>query len=50
VAADAFVIVDAGATAIRDEFASVDLDRAGMIRGVVVDQVDAAVDEPMSEP
>src|SRR5215472_18345646 len=49
VAADALVVVDAIAAAVEDELAPVDLDRAGMVRGVAVDQVDAAVDEPAGE-
>ena len=49
VAADAFVIVDAIAAAVEDEPAPVDLDRAGVMRGVAVDQVDTAVDQPSGE-
>jgi hypothetical protein len=50
VAGDVFVVVDAVAAAAQDEFAAVYLDGSRVVRGVAVDQVDAAADQPAGEP
>src|SRR5713226_1623479 len=48
-AGNAFVVVDAVTAAVEDELAAEDLDRAGVVRGVAVDEVDAPVDQPAGE-
>ena len=47
VAADPLVIVDKIAAAIQDQFLAVDLERPRMVRGMSMDKIDSAVDEPM---
>jgi hypothetical protein len=49
VAADALVVVDEVAAAVEDELPVVHLDRPGMVRGVAVHDVHAAVDETVGE-
>ena len=46
---DALVVVDAVAAAVEDELAPEHLDRARVVRGVTVDQVGPAVDQPVGE-
>ena len=46
---DAFVVVDAVAAAVQDELAPEHLDRARVMRGVAVDEVDTAADQPVGE-
>jgi len=47
---DPFIVVDAVAAAVQHQLVAVDLDRPRMVRGMAVDDVDPAVDEPMREP
>jgi len=49
VAPDALIVVDAVAATVEDELAAEHLDRPGVVRGVTVDQVDPAVDQPVGE-
>jgi hypothetical protein len=49
IAGDALVVVDAVAAAVQDELAAEHLDRARVMRGVAVDEVDTAADQPVGE-
>src|SRR6266566_1321292 len=49
VAADALVVVDGIAAAIQDQSAPVDLDGAGVVGGVAVDEIGPSVDELVRE-
>src|SRR5207244_11592655 len=49
IAGDALVVVDAAAATIQDELAPEHLNRARVMRGMTVHQVDAAADQPVSE-
>jgi len=48
-AGDAFVVVDAVAAAVQDQLAAEHLDRPRVVRGVTVDEIDAAADQPVRE-
>ena len=49
VAGDALVVVDQVATAVEHQPLAVDLDRTGVVRGMPVHDVHAAVDQPVGE-
>src|SRR5262249_32251565 len=50
VTADPLVVVDEVAAAVKDEPLAVDLDRAGVMRRVAVDEVGPGVDELLRQP
>ena len=48
-AGNALVVVDAVPAAVQDQLAPEHLDRAGVVRGMTVDEIDAAADQPVRE-